>query len=119
MSDEDFKIFLDDLDTFLKDIEAACSRLRTRIVLLTGVAETHLIEAPGPCDPQNAALRWLEGKLHVVKEKHPESEWSWLKSPDGKIMGLKVRVPNPEVLADYESLAKWAFEKASAKPSEK
>jgi hypothetical protein len=113
MNDEDFKIFLDDFYSLLVDLEAAVKAMRERLNRLTGGAETHLIEAPGPCDPQNAALRWLEGKLHVVKEKHPESEWSWLKSPDGKIMGLKVRVPNPEVLADYESLAEWAFEKAS------
>jgi hypothetical protein len=113
MSDEDFKIFLDDFYSLLVDLEAAVKAMRERLNRLTGGAETHLIEAPGPCDPQNAAIRWLEGKLHVVKEKHPESQWIFLKSPDGKIMGLKVQVPNPEVLADYESLAKWAFEKAS------
>jgi hypothetical protein len=119
MSSEDFKIFLEDLYVFLNDLENAILSLKGQIDKLTGYKETHLIEAPGPCDPQNAALRWLEGKLHVVKEKHPESEWSFLKSPDGKIMGLKVRVPSPEVLADYESLAKWAFEKASQRPTEK
>jgi hypothetical protein len=116
---EDFKIFLDDFYIFLMDIEAACSRLRTRIWQLTGVEEKHIINAPKPCSPDDPTIKWLQAKLIEVKRKHPTSQYTLLTSPDGAIMGLAVRCSDPDVLYDYNALAAWAFEKASAKPSEK
>jgi hypothetical protein len=119
MSDEDFKIFLDDFYSLLVDLEAAVKAMRERVNRLTGGAETHLIEAPGPCMPEDPAIKWLTRKCDEVKAKHPESEWTFMRSPDNAILGLRVKTANPEVKADYESVAKWAFEKASQRPTEK
>lgn len=113
MSSEDFKIFLEDLADCIADVLNALIKLKEQIGKLLGVGEVHLINAPAPCSTEDPVIKWLYRKCDEVKAKHPESTWNWLISADGKIMGLRVTVPDPEVLADYESLAKWAFEKAS------
>jgi hypothetical protein len=116
MSDEDFKTFIGDLTDFLTSLEEAVKRLKGQIVRLVGPFETRVISSPKPVSEDDPAIKWLKLKLEEVKAKHPESSYILLRTPDGKIAGLKCQAMDVEVLADYEAPAKWAFEKASARP---
>jgi hypothetical protein len=116
MSDEDFKTFIGDVTDFLTSIEEAVKRLKDQIAKLLGSFEARLISSPKPVSEDDPAIKWLKTKLEEVRAKHPESSYIFIRSPDGKIAGLKVQAMDVEVLADYEAPAKWAFEKASQRP---
>jgi hypothetical protein len=113
---EDLKTFLANLADFLTSLEEAARRLKEAIAKHVGAGEHHFISAPKPCNQDDPAIKWLKRKCEEVKTKHPESHWNFILTPEGKIAGLDVWVPSPEVYADYEAPAKWAFEKASQRP---
>lgn len=75
-----------------------------------------VISAPKPVDPEDRAIKWLEGRLKAVGEKHPSIQYEFLRNSEGLITGLRYKVENGKTRTDIEAPIKWALRAAAERP---
>jgi hypothetical protein len=109
MEDELLAAFLD----FLTDLETVVRQAKEK---LAKTVLWNVVNAPRPCNVEDPAIKWLARKLEEIKSKHPELKWEWVKNADNLVTGLRFIVDSEEAADDVQSVANWAFVKASQRP---